>query len=304
MLFFGAWGEYQDRRKRWQYAESRSKLTAVEKEKARSLQRDFQSSSCLICLEPFDYGEDLLLEDDAHDVVEEGILPSEQKILLQEEEERKKPPLGVKRVDSYGIPLRGMDRRKIKLLRCGHIFCESCWKGWVHSCICPVYRQDVGKSFKHQKRNHARAFGGRNATTTSTTQAPASEASTDSDTTPLTNSSSSSNNNSSTAGLTHPSYDSVASRRLPPTTATNTPSVTEDGSVNRGSSLWDSANFFGHLGSGRDISCPPASSSYGGGDRGNSNTLLEEDSESQSLLQQSPPEEATRLWFHNPHRRF
>jgi hypothetical protein len=63
----------------------------------------------------------------------------------------------MKRIDSFGIPIHGMDRKKIKLLRCGHIFCESCWKGWVHSgngnpCICPVCRQDVGKTSKNKRR--------------------------------------------------------------------------------------------------------------------------------------------------------
>ncbi len=144
-FFFGAWGEYRDRRKRWQFAESRSKLNGVDKEKARLLQRDFRTTACPICLESFDYGEEL--NSGNHD--DEN-----------PEEERKLLSTGnLKRVDSYGIPLQGNDRRKIKLLRCGHIFCESCWKGWVHSghgnpCICPVCRQDVGKTSKHNKRRH------------------------------------------------------------------------------------------------------------------------------------------------------
>ncbi|KAG7349869.1 TPM domain containing protein [Nitzschia inconspicua] len=144
---FGAWGEYRDRRKRWQYAETRSKLTPVEREKARLLQKEFKTRSCPICLETFDYGEDLLLSENENDK-EGGIL------------ERKRTG-GIKRVDSYGIPLNGFDRKKIKLLRCGHIFCESCWKGWVHSgngnpCICPVCRQDVGKTSKSKRRREQR----------------------------------------------------------------------------------------------------------------------------------------------------
>ncbi|KAG7373894.1 TPM domain containing protein [Nitzschia inconspicua] len=146
---FGAWGEYRDRRKRWQYAETRSKLTPVEREKARLLQKEFKTRSCPICLETFDYGEDLLLSENVNDNDKGGGIV-----------ERKRTG-GIKRVDSYGIPLNGFDRKKIKLLRCGHIFCESCWKGWVHSgngnpCICPVCRQDVGKSSKNKRRREQR----------------------------------------------------------------------------------------------------------------------------------------------------
>jgi hypothetical protein len=32
-FFVGAWGEYQDRHNRWQYAETRSQLSGVDKEK-------------------------------------------------------------------------------------------------------------------------------------------------------------------------------------------------------------------------------------------------------------------------------
>ena len=137
-FFFGAWGEYRDRRKRWQYTESRSKLNGFEKEKARLLQRDFKTSACPICLELFDCDED-------------------QKLDSKQSDGRTFLSGTLKRVDSYGIPLYGSDRKRIKLLRCGHIFCESCWKGWVHSgygnpCICPVCRQDVGKPSKNHKK--------------------------------------------------------------------------------------------------------------------------------------------------------
>lgn len=63
-------------------------------------------------------------------------------------------------VDHHGVPLRGADGKKIRILRCGHIFCDTCWKSWVHSgcgnpCICPVCRQDVGKTSK-SKQSSAR----------------------------------------------------------------------------------------------------------------------------------------------------
>lgn len=146
-FFFGAWGEYRDRRKRWQYADSRSQLSRDDKEKARELQSRFHTSHCPICLETF----------------ENMDLP---------------PPAAdgsMRRVDSFGIPLRGNDGRPVKMLRCGHIFDETCWKLWVNSghgnpCNCPVCRQDVGKPVEHLPSN---------------------------------------------VGLTHPSYEAVAAQRSP-----------------------------------------------------------------------------------------
>jgi hypothetical protein len=45
-FLFGAWGECRDRKKRWQYAETRSKLNNVEREKARLKQKEYQTKSC------------------------------------------------------------------------------------------------------------------------------------------------------------------------------------------------------------------------------------------------------------------
>lgn len=242
-FFFGAWGEYRDRRKRWEYAENRSKLTPVEREKARLLQREFQTRSCPICLEPFDYGEDLfLMEED-----ENGKVGSYLGGSIEGEKKRPASSGGMKRVDSYGIPLTGMDRRNIKLLRCGHIFCESCWKGWVHSgygnpCMCPVCRQDVGKSSKNKRRRSRNRS--RNRSSSSPTVATAQS--------PLVSDDNSSSNRS--IGFTHPSYDSVATTTRRFSDARNPSSQSPDGGGDSdgtstvGSNLWDSARFFGRLG--------------------------------------------------------
>lgn len=188
---FGAWGEYRDRRKRWQYAEQRSRLSSVEREKASLLQQDYRSRSCPICLENYDYGDEK--PDSFTDSVES--LPA-----LVDEDDLKKPSSaekeslvdGGKRVDKYGIPIRGADGKRIKLLRCGHIFCETCWKGWVHSgcgnpCNCPMCRQDVGKnpSKRSSRRSSSASRSGR----------------------------SESSPRPSEALLTHPSYDAVARSR-------------------------------------------------------------------------------------------
>ena len=129
---FGAWGEYRDRRKRWRFAEDRSTMNHVEREKAKRLQMDFKTRACPICLEPF-YEND---EDD----------DNTDSTARQNRRHRRRRP----RVDNYGIVLRGTDDKPIKILRCGHIFDHTCWKQWVNSgqgnpCICPVCRQDVGR---------------------------------------------------------------------------------------------------------------------------------------------------------------
>lgn len=169
---FGAWGEYRDRRKRWQYAEQRSKLTEVEREKALQLQKEFKTRSCPICLESFDYGESKEIDTTEHELMKtssdesaailsdarnpgdslrsSGLISYTATTLILQSYGRSSST-----VDKYGVPLRGADGKKIKILRCGHIFCENCWKGWVHSgcgnpCNCPVCRQDVGKAAKNK----------------------------------------------------------------------------------------------------------------------------------------------------------
>jgi hypothetical protein len=158
------WGEYRDRRKRWQYAEQRSKLSCVERQKAQLLQKEFRTRFCPICLENFDCGDEL-------DSTLAGSSPYDDEVGKVEGAEIRDDSIietdstigqgYVRRsaVDDYGIPRRGADGRKMKLLRCGHIFCETCWKNWVHSsacgspCNCPVCRQDVGKSVCRNKRH-------------------------------------------------------------------------------------------------------------------------------------------------------
>jgi hypothetical protein len=159
-FFFGAWGEYRDRRKRWQYAEQRSLLSDVEREKACMLQQEYRTRDCPICLEPFEYGDSYTGSrvNSTKDLKTLDIPPGEcdenidgKKKTAKEESSLFKTAV----VDNYGVPLRGPDGKRTKILRCGHIFCESCWKSWVHSgcgnpCNCPVCRQDVGK--KPRKR--------------------------------------------------------------------------------------------------------------------------------------------------------
>ena len=147
---FATWGECRDRHKRIFLAERKSRMTAKERERARALQREFKTQSCPICLEPFDSNPD---KDTDKETGEYG------------EDEESSEQQTLKRVDSYGIPLKGTDGQPLKLLRCGHIFDLTCWRIWVDSgqgnpLICPVCRQDVGRQKTAQTNNTAESGGG------------------------------------------------------------------------------------------------------------------------------------------------
>lgn len=199
-FLFGAWGEYRDRRKRWQYAETRSRLSEVEKEKARRLQREYHTRSCPICLEPFNDG------DLPSDVEEAGEKATSDNNL---ESKSSLTNSRMKRVDSYGIPVRGTDGRPLKMLRCGHVFDESCWTTWVNSgygnpCNCPVCRQDVGKSAPSRRASRSDAAA-TNANHNNTNDSSTHDSTTIARATAAT---------TIARGLTHPSYDSVMQSRV------------------------------------------------------------------------------------------
>jgi hypothetical protein len=44
-IFSGGWGEYWDHHKLWPYAETRSQLSGVDKEKAQKLQQNYESKN-------------------------------------------------------------------------------------------------------------------------------------------------------------------------------------------------------------------------------------------------------------------
>ncbi|KAL7531862.1 hypothetical protein ACHAXR_004280, partial [Thalassiosira sp. AJA248-18] len=145
---FATWGECRDRRKRLFFVERRSRMTAAEKEKARLLQKEFRTKMCPICLEPFDLTPD-------KDPGTETISLAKENLSINQKQK-------VIRVDDYGIPLIGSDDQPIKMLRCGHIFDKTCFQMWTDSgqgnpYICPVCRQDVGRTKKAStaRRNNA-----------------------------------------------------------------------------------------------------------------------------------------------------
>jgi len=138
---FATWGECRDRRKRIFFAERRSRMTAAEREKAMALQRGFGTKMCPICLEPFDSTPDNDSDTETNS--------------LNKEDSPKKQTSKVRRVDNLDVPLVGSDGKPIKILRCGHIFDMTCWQMWIDSgqgnpWICPVCRQDVGRTKRRQ----------------------------------------------------------------------------------------------------------------------------------------------------------
>eukprot|EP00540_Astrosyne_radiata_P005244 CAMPEP_0116824804 /NCGR_PEP_ID=MMETSP0418-20121206/1602_1 /TAXON_ID=1158023 /ORGANISM="Astrosyne radiata, Strain 13vi08-1A" /LENGTH=271 /DNA_ID=CAMNT_0004453219 /DNA_START=124 /DNA_END=939 /DNA_ORIENTATION=- len=51
--------------------------------------------------------------------------------------------------DDDNVQRKGSDGQPLKLLRCGHVFCETCWNEWVTTGQgnvrrCPICQQDVG----------------------------------------------------------------------------------------------------------------------------------------------------------------
>lgn len=99
------------------YTRVSSQLSALDQARAEALQGTFKTTSCPICLEDFK-----TKESDAGG--EEDTEPQ----------------------------LVGSDGLQIKLLRCGHVFDETCWQEWInngnHRKIdkCPICQQDVGPS--------------------------------------------------------------------------------------------------------------------------------------------------------------
>jgi hypothetical protein len=168
-FIFAAWGEFRENMNRWEYIEARTSMTKFEKDKARGLQKQFRDLMCPICLENFQFGDEkgtesrfgqILESDSSYDDPDNKSTTSSTSLTL-------------KRVDSYGIPLLGNDGLPLKMLRCGHVFDQTCWKLWAHSgqgnpCKCPVCRQDVGTCI--QVLSHEQSQGPETPRMTNTTR--------------------------------------------------------------------------------------------------------------------------------------
>jgi hypothetical protein len=278
-------------------------MSHVEREKARLLQREFKTKSCPICLENFDDGLDIEGEPSSELALENEYKQDQyadeldgdtgcqcccaRKAKTKQNTESKEEPKksALRRVDSYGIPIMGADHHNVKMLRCGHIFCDSCWKEWVHSgqgnpCICPVCRQDVGKSSKRRRRRQQQEQQQQQEAA----QAEAASAQvTNSDRTPLMNNTSTRLSTGGGSGT----YDSMSS---------SIDEDTEYGSTSR-SSLFPSQQQTLSEGPGR-ASLPESNSARSRNNNSGEGENREGDQqgEAQSLLRNGP-RRAQRNWF-------
>jgi len=130
-IFFG--NEYYQSRQRRKYAEARMHLNQLDRDNALALQGKYKSTSCPICFEPFQNTSnngDTTTDDNATD---------EQTVPLTDDNNNASSTSDV--IGSDGLPLR--------LLRCGHVFDETCYQTWISTGqgdvrVCPICKEDVG----------------------------------------------------------------------------------------------------------------------------------------------------------------
>lgn len=131
--------EYKRRRDQSEYAAVSSRLNDIERDRALALQGRYDCTSCPICLEKFQI------------CTSSGPnLNSNVNFTSRSDEDTNayKHLLGSTTTGSDGLP--------VKLLRCGHVYDETCWNEWVvngkgNPMLCPICRSDVGRSTELQQ---------------------------------------------------------------------------------------------------------------------------------------------------------
>jgi uncharacterized membrane protein YgcG len=148
LFFFLIRSVKKQERERREYAEVTRHLSELDRARAEALQGEYRTESCPICLELFQAP---VVSASRCSLANEQTTGSEQvqEILSNESSEivegSNKPidpaPAVSQRLGSDGAPL--------KLLRCGHVFDESCWEQWIQSgkgnlSHCPICKRDLG----------------------------------------------------------------------------------------------------------------------------------------------------------------
>lgn len=135
IMSFVVFSAFQENRERRKYAEVRSKLSKLDRDRALALQGQYESTSCAICLEDFappsSDGELSPLTGSGHGGKGDHVNTPNSK--------------------NGRLPTMGSDGRPLKLLRCGHAFDMSCWEDWISAghgdpTKCPICKQDVAGS--------------------------------------------------------------------------------------------------------------------------------------------------------------
>ena len=144
---FVVYNIYKDGREKKRYAEVRSQLSKLDRDRALALQGQYECNSCAICLADFappnsGEGEMSPLKGSDH-----GSVPNDNKASMNEKDTGAKTDSST----TKRLPTIGSDGRPLKLLRCGHAFDATCWEEWIESghgdpSKCPICKQDVGGS--------------------------------------------------------------------------------------------------------------------------------------------------------------
>jgi len=130
-IFFG--NEYVQSRKRRRYAEARMHLSQLDRDNALALQGQYRCTSCPICFEPFQNAGNSSSTNDTTD----GDANDESEPMINNQQESGE--------------LKGSDGLPLRLLRCGHVFDETCYQTWVSTgqgdvTKCPICKEDIGGS--------------------------------------------------------------------------------------------------------------------------------------------------------------
>ena len=126
MVFFGVagWSIVKEQARKREYAKVNSQLSELDRARAEALQGHFRALSCPICLESFQNCEE------AHEET---------------------APQDANATETPFLSQKGSDGLPLKLLRCGHVFDDTCWNEWINSGHhrkvgkCPICQQDVGE---------------------------------------------------------------------------------------------------------------------------------------------------------------
>lgn len=148
------WQFRNERRETRNYAHVASQLTQLDRDRAEALQGRYECKSCPICLEEFQTEEEATAE-----AVGEAEAGSVGEAGGEEATTGEGATTGDEAVDvgttsEQQRPTRGSDGLPLKLLRCGHVFDETCWSEWVSSGTgnirrCPICQQDVASTNEH-----------------------------------------------------------------------------------------------------------------------------------------------------------